>query len=101
MGSDPIGIGVLLIPLVVLGKIAPLLLLGGAFWFFRSQRGGRMWNRMQGGRDPDGVAELRAELDEVRREVAELQERVDFSERLLAQHHESALAARPTSEEPR
>lgn len=34
--------------------------------------------------------ELMAEVDQLRQDVMELQERVDFTERLLAQHREEA-----------
>lgn len=95
MGTDLGSIGFLVVPIVILSKVTPFLLLGGAFWLFRSRRGGRILNRYQGGADQETVAELRAELDEVRRELAELQERVDFGERLLARQHEAAPAARP------
>lgn len=42
---------------------------------------------------------LLAELDEVRMRVAELEERLDFSERLLARHGDPARLAGPGSEE--
>ncbi|MBA3260059.1 MAG: hypothetical protein H0T68_11420 [Gemmatimonadales bacterium] len=38
--------------------------------------------------------ELLAEVDSIRREVTELQERVDFAERLLMQQQERAQVAR-------
>ncbi len=38
--------------------------------------------------------ELLAEVDSIRREVTELQERVDFTERLLMQQQERAQVAR-------
>lgn len=40
----------------------------------------------QGGPDP----EVLAELDHLRQDVGELQERLDFAERLLAQHRDPA-----------
>ena len=40
-------------------------------------------------------AEVLEELDALRREVGELAERVDFTERLLAQPHESQPVTRP------
>ena len=94
MGGDLTGFGLWLVPIAILGKLAPLLLLGGAIWFFRSNRGARMRFGSQGGVDQETVAELRAELDEVRRELSELQERVDFSERLLAQQSGAAPVER-------
>lgn len=42
--------------------------------------------RRQGAAEPD--PEVLAELDHLRQEVAELQERMDFTERLLAQQKE-------------
>jgi hypothetical protein len=38
--------------------------------------------------------ELLAEVDALRRDVSELQERVDFAERLLAQHQERPQVAK-------
>lgn len=40
--------------------------------------------RTQGGESSDEVQALRSELENVRRELSELSERVDFAERLLA-----------------
>ena len=40
--------------------------------------------RTQGGENSDEVQALRSELENVRRELSELSERVDFAERLLA-----------------
>jgi Tfp pilus assembly protein PilO len=58
------------------------------------------------GRDPGGSEDLRAtlarqrdemdgELEQVRREVAELAERLDFAERLLAKTHDVERLAPP------
>jgi tetrahydromethanopterin S-methyltransferase subunit G len=41
----------------------------------------------QGGETPDLA--LRAEVDEMRQRLVELEERVDFAERLLAKRHEA------------
>ncbi|MBA3554666.1 MAG: hypothetical protein H0W29_07915 [Gemmatimonadales bacterium] len=43
---------------------------------------------------PTQDPELLAEVDSIRREVGELQERVDFTERLLMQQQERAQVAR-------
>ncbi len=43
---------------------------------------------------PTQDPELLAEVDSIRREVSELQERVDFTERLLMQQQERAQVAR-------
>ena len=55
----------------------------------RSQIGRALADRIRGGgaHDPEIAAEvegLRAELDAVRQDVVEVQERLDFAERLLA-----------------
>ncbi len=47
------------------------------------------------GHSDSAVSELRAELDETRRRLADLEERVDFSERLLAKQRDAERLARP------
>jgi hypothetical protein len=44
--------------------------------------------------DPAGT-ELRAEVDDMRQRLAELEERVDFTERLLAKHRNGERLAPP------
>lgn len=44
--------------------------------------------------DP-AAAELRAEVDDMRQRLAELEERVDFTERLLAKHRSGERLAPP------
>jgi hypothetical protein len=73
--------------LVILFKLAPWLIVGaGAIVLARSPFGKALVQRIREGlvRGED-VAALAAELDEVRRELGEVQERLDFTERLLAQ----------------
>ncbi|MBK8005580.1 MAG: hypothetical protein IPK12_17075 [Gemmatimonadetes bacterium] len=69
-------------------------LTGGAVLISRSEIGKAIAHRIRsgpggGGEDLDAlrgeVADLRHELDGVRHELAEAQERIDFTERLLAQ----------------
>ena len=48
------------------------------------------------GAGPD--PEVFAELDQLRQDVTELQERVDFAERLIAQQRDPAHLGRPDSE---
>ncbi len=80
-----------LVVLLVFGSITSVVL---AF----SPLGRALADRLRGGRDVAGARELIAEraqlhdaLDGVRREVAELAERVDFAERLLAQRAPGVL----------
>lgn len=81
----------------ILGKVIPLaLIVGGLWFFFRSEFWKLLKHRLKEGGDQTAqIAQLAAELDEVRREMAELQERVDFSERLLAQSKDAAAVDRP------
>jgi hypothetical protein len=47
------------------------------------------------GGDEGEIAGLRAEVDELRRELSEVQERVDFTERLLSQPREPSRPPNP------
>ena len=78
-----IGVGIIILA-VSLGRT--LRALGHAF----GDRGAR--------RQPPGQAadpELRADVDEMRQRLAELEERVDFAERLLAKRREGERLAPP------
>ncbi len=44
---------------------------------------------------PEARPELRTELDDMRQRLAELEERLDFTERLLAKQREAARLDRP------
>ena len=72
--------------LMLLLKFAPWLIAGlGAFLFARSGLGRALTQRIRDGAvTRDDVAALAADLDEVRRELGEVQERLDFTERLVA-----------------
>jgi hypothetical protein len=64
---------------------------GGAIVLFRGPMGQALANRI-GGHTPDQVEpapEVYGELDDLRARVAELEERVDFSERLLTRQSSS------------
>ena len=78
----------------IFGMITGLLItLGGIFAFVRLAQGPvgqALARRIQGhgAGDPEVVAELtdlRQQLDQLRRQLEETQERVDFAERLLSQ----------------
>ena len=78
----------------IYGMITGLLItLGGIFGLVRLAQGPvgqALGRRIQGQTavDPDvvaEVAELREQLDQLRRQLEETQERVDFTERLLSQ----------------
>ena len=70
--------------------LIPVVLFGGFFaWMIARTVSKAYTAKVQGGTQAGAVGEARHEelaagLDELRREVAELAERVDFTERLLA-----------------
>lgn len=73
----------------ILIPITFFLTVGGVF-LARGEIGKAIAHRIRGGAPTDEavhaeVIELRGELEAVRRELAETQERVDFTERMLAQ----------------
>ncbi|OGU22554.1 MAG: hypothetical protein A3K13_09885 [Gemmatimonadetes bacterium RIFCSPLOWO2_12_FULL_68_9] len=83
-----------LAPALVISLITLTL---GATFILRGPLGKALADRMAGraARDDADVAQLRAEVDDLRDLVGELQERLDFAERLLAQQRErSALPDR-------
>ena len=85
--------------LAILLKLAPWLILGlGALFLSRSALGKALAQRIRE-RSVTGteVAALADELQEVRRELGEIQERLDFTERLLAQQR-GALPPSASSE---
>jgi hypothetical protein len=73
-----------------LAVLIPVVLFGGFFsWMIARTLSKAYTAKLQGGSQAGAVGEARQEelataLDELRREVAELAERVDFTERLLA-----------------
>jgi hypothetical protein len=77
-------------PLVfaILIRLAPWFILGiGALFFARSAFGKALAHRIrEGAVTRADLAVLSDELQEARREIGEMQERLDFTERLLAQH---------------
>jgi ubiquinone biosynthesis protein UbiJ len=81
-----------LAPMVVMVVLTVTI---GATIVLRGALGKALADRIAGRRDPQPsagrdaeVGQLREELDEVRGQLAELQERVDFTERVLAQQRE-------------
>ncbi|MDX2192571.1 MAG: hypothetical protein NW201_04390 [Gemmatimonadales bacterium] len=64
---------------------------GGAAWVLRGPLGDALVARIAGRRDgPAGLPEAyAAELDELRGRVGELEERLDFAERLLAERRDT------------
>jgi hypothetical protein len=79
-----------------MGEIAPFLvpitlfLTIGAVAIFRGPMGKALGERLAGkGQVPDSSAEteqLRAEVEELRWRLTEVEERVDFAERVLSRH---------------
>jgi hypothetical protein len=73
------------------GEIIGMLAVGGFFaWMISlSPVGKALAERLRRGAPQEsGVEDVRAALDALRGEVAELAERVDFTERLLSKHRE-------------
>ena len=77
--------------------IIPSWALGAAVILIAIQIGRAISGKYGGGRgrhrglpaSDDEISELRQNLDTMQHRVAELEERVDFAERLLAKHRES------------
>ena len=72
------------------GVLAITFIFGGGTLFLLSVSpvGRALAERIRGHAQPAADPELAAEVDALRHEVAELHERVDFAERLLAQRQE-------------
>lgn len=86
----------------VLALFIPIVAVGGFFaWMISlSPLGKALADRLKHGPIPspgtgEDALELAENLDALRREVAELAERVDFTERLLGQQQASAQLGRP------
>jgi hypothetical protein len=75
----------------VLALMIPIVAVGGFFaWMLALSPVGRAYaekvrGHKAGGGDGDGQEELLESIEQLRREVAELAERVDFTERMLGQ----------------
>jgi hypothetical protein len=72
------------------GVLAITLIFGGGTLFLLSISpvGRALADRLRGRVEPAQDPELLAEVDALRQEVAELHERVDFTERMLLNNHE-------------
>jgi hypothetical protein len=87
----------------MIGVFIPIIAVGGFFaWMISlSPLGKALAERLRHGPVPRGggtgedQAELLEQVEELRREVAELAERVDFTERLLGQQQASGQIAKP------
>jgi len=86
----------------MIGVFIPIIAVGGFFaWMISlSPLGKALAERLRHGPTPRGgtgedQAELLEHLEALRREVAELAERVDFTERLLGQQQASGQIGRP------
>lgn len=101
------GIAALLVLLGVTSEIGPAAIpiwfatVGGATLVLRGRLGAAIAERLTGRRDDVPAAALNdeayAELDELRRRVYELEERMDFGERLLAARPADAVRRDPPS----
>ena len=86
----------------MIGVFIPIIAVGGFFaWMIaRSALGQALGERLKHGPVPPGgtgedQAELVESVEQLRREVAELAERVDFTERLLGQQKAGEQLAKP------
>lgn len=82
----------------VIALMIPIVAVGGFFlWMISLSPVGKAFADRVKRNAPDRVLqeELRQELQHLRHEVAELAERVDFTERLLARQQEAARLERP------
>jgi ribonuclease D len=79
----------------------PIVAIGGFFALMIVRTLSKAYTaKLQAGSPPGAASEARHEelaaaVEELRREVAELAERVDFTERLLAKQHEGQKLAPP------
>jgi hypothetical protein len=82
-------------------KLVPWLVAGvGALFLARSAVGKALAQRIrEGSASSAELSALYGELQEVRRELGEVQERLDFAERLLAQHREALPPGGPSENE--
>jgi hypothetical protein len=88
-----------LIPLI--GMIGGMVITGIVLWgFFKSDLAAALAERIRGrkkssepveGVEPERVAELEQRVVEMQGQIAEMAERLDFAERLLAQKRERSL----------
>jgi hypothetical protein len=85
-------------------RAAPWLLLGtaGALFLTRSSFGRALTHRLrQGSGRGEELATLTNEIEQLRRDLSEVQERLDFTERLLTQLRElPALSSPPDTPTP-
>jgi len=72
------------------GVVAIIFIFGGLtlFGLSMSPVGRALAERIRGGPSAQHDPEILAELDDIRADVAELHERVDFTERMLARQNE-------------
>jgi len=78
----------LMIPILALMIPVAAVVMGGMIKLRRMRLEEARYRMGDLGVDPGEVVELREDLDHVRAELAEVQERLDFAERLLARPRE-------------
>jgi 5-bromo-4-chloroindolyl phosphate hydrolysis protein len=96
MGPGAIGAFGVFIPIIA-------MLIGAFVIFSRSEIGRAFARRLAGSGEssPELLAEvdgLRREVEVLRSELTEVQERLDFTERLIAQHHVERVGSGTVSE---
>lgn len=82
-----------------LGVLIPIIAVGGFFtWMIALSPVGKAYAeklRGQGGMSGESAEQLHQAMEDLRQEVTELSERVDFTERMLAQAREKGLLEPP------
>ena len=85
MVGEPTIAGVLLIIGMLIFKLVPVVVLSIGGWMLLSKRGREFFTRFQPRSDTgERLLILESEVGELRRELSEMHERLDFAERMLA-----------------
>ena len=85
----------LLIPIMALAIPVGAIIMGGLTKVARLRLEEAKLRQQSGSGTTDEVQELRGEVETLRRELSELNERVDFAERLLARGREPGTQTQP------
>ena len=85
--------------IALFGVLIPIIAVGGFFtWMIALSPVGKAYGerlRGQGGMTGEGTEQVLQAIEDLRQEVTELSERVDFTERMLAKAKEKGLLEPP------